>query len=89
MCLVTHYRDFHCGHRWAIVTTPCYPGMGFDTCPQFVDGQARPLPPRLVAQGEPCPKWCVPFCYHCDCPLGCCLLFVEGGALVRIMLMGK
>ncbi|KAH6854609.1 hypothetical protein B0I37DRAFT_410681 [Chaetomium sp. MPI-CAGE-AT-0009] len=59
MCLVTHYRDFHCGHRWATITQPCYPGMGFDTCPQFVDGRARPLPPRLVAQGEPCPKWLV------------------------------
>ncbi|KAK3298871.1 uncharacterized protein B0H64DRAFT_439304 [Chaetomium fimeti] len=56
MCLITHYRDFHCGHRWATVTQPCYPGMGFDACPKFTDGKARPLPPRLVAQGEPCPK---------------------------------
>jgi hypothetical protein len=74
MCLVTHYRDFHCGHRWATITTPCYPGMGFDTCPEFVDGQVKPLPPRLVAQGERCPKWYVFFLldyshsclgYHC------------------------
>jgi hypothetical protein len=59
MCQVTHYRDFHCSHRWATIARPCYPGMGFDTCPQFVDGQVRPLPPRLVAQGEPCPRWYV------------------------------
>jgi hypothetical protein len=57
MCLVNHHRDFHCGHRWATIAVPCYPGMGFDTCPGFVDGQIRPLPPRLVAKGELCPKW--------------------------------
>ncbi|KAK4240683.1 hypothetical protein C8A03DRAFT_41795 [Achaetomium macrosporum] len=56
MCVVNHYRDFHCKHRWATIAVPCYPGMGFDICPGFVDGQIRPLPPRLVAKGEPCPK---------------------------------
>ncbi len=61
MCIITHYRDFHCQHRWASITAPCYPGMGFDNCPQFVDGQVRPLPARLVAQGEACPKWYVFF----------------------------
>ncbi|KAL2020656.1 hypothetical protein VTK56DRAFT_8052 [Thermocarpiscus australiensis] len=30
--------------------------MGFDTCPEFVSGRARPLPPRFVACGEPCPQ---------------------------------
>jgi len=59
MCLITHYCDFHCGHRWASITAPCYPGMGFDTCPEFLNGQVQPLPPRLVAQGEKCPKWYV------------------------------
>lgn len=57
MCQVIHYRDFHCNHRWAVIAVPCYPGMGFDTCPDFVDGRAKPLPPRLVARGQPCPKW--------------------------------
>lgn len=61
MCQVVHYRDFHCHHRWATIAVPCYPGMGFDTCPEFVAGRAKPLPPRLVAQGEPCPKWYVFF----------------------------
>ncbi len=61
MCLTTHYRDFHCQHRWACITLPCYPGMGFDNCPQFVDGQVRPLPARIVAKGEACPRWYVFF----------------------------
>ncbi|KAK4142623.1 uncharacterized protein C8A04DRAFT_13058 [Dichotomopilus funicola] len=56
MCLVTHYRDFHCNHHWAVITTPCFPGMGFDNCPSFFEGQAHPLPKRLVALGERCPK---------------------------------
>lgn len=59
MCQITHYRDFHCKHRWASITWPCAPGMGFDTCPDFVDGIRRQLPRRLVAMGEGCPKWCV------------------------------
>lgn len=61
MCQVTHYRDFHCKHRWATITLPCFPGMGFNTCPDFVNGRARPLPPRLVAQGQSCPTWYVYF----------------------------
>lgn len=61
MCLVTHYRDFHCGHHWAAITTPCFPGMGFDNCPSFFEGRAHPLPKRLVALGERCPKWYIFF----------------------------
>ena len=57
MCQITHYRDFHCKHRWASITWPCAPGMGFDTCPDFGDGICRQLPQRLVAMGEACPKW--------------------------------
>jgi hypothetical protein len=74
MCVVTHYRDFHCGHRWATIAVPCGPGMGFDTCPGFVDGRARPLPSRLVAQGELCPKWCVLFFFLPFLP--CCFYFL-------------
>ncbi|KAK4131755.1 hypothetical protein BT67DRAFT_444537 [Trichocladium antarcticum] len=59
MCRVTHYRDFHCGHRWAAISAPCCPGLGFNTCPDFVTGRAKPLPPRLVALAAPCPTWYV------------------------------
>lgn len=70
MCVVTHYRDFHCKHRWATITTPCYLGMGFDNCPMFYDGQVRPPPRMLVAQGEMCPRWYVLlfffYLFYCD-----------------------
>ncbi|KAL1841200.1 hypothetical protein VTJ49DRAFT_7321 [Mycothermus thermophilus] len=45
-----------CKHRWATITNPCYPGMGFDNCPTFMDGQVRPDPPRRATRGEKCPK---------------------------------
>ncbi|KAL2153906.1 hypothetical protein VTH82DRAFT_2582 [Thermothelomyces myriococcoides] len=56
MCHIAHYWDYHCGHRWATITLPCYPGAGFDTCPEFINGRMKPLPPRLVAREEKCPK---------------------------------
>ncbi|KAK3355907.1 hypothetical protein B0H65DRAFT_585518 [Neurospora tetraspora] len=35
MCQTTLYKDTHCKHRWMRITTPCFPGAGFTTCPSF------------------------------------------------------
>ncbi|KAK0661576.1 hypothetical protein QBC41DRAFT_235899 [Cercophora samala] len=55
MCKIVHYKDFHCGHRWAVITLSCYPGFGFDNCPSLFDGRAKPYPQKVVAQGHLCP----------------------------------
>jgi len=37
------------------ITRPCAPGMGFSTCPSFLDGVAKPQPPTLRATESACP----------------------------------
>ncbi|KAK0612978.1 hypothetical protein B0T17DRAFT_620348 [Bombardia bombarda] len=56
MCRVEFYKDPYCGHRWARVTRPCYPGYGFTTCPSFFNGSSKSAPRCFVAVQEPCPK---------------------------------
>ncbi|KAK3336580.1 hypothetical protein B0T19DRAFT_43561 [Cercophora scortea] len=55
MCGIEFYKDTYCGHRWARIVQPCWPGYGFTTCPTFFTGYAQPQPVCYIAREEPCP----------------------------------
>ena len=46
MCDITYFQHKTCKHVWAVIKTPCGPGMGFTTCgtsknSQEKDGQGK------------------------------------------------
>ncbi|KAI2471237.1 hypothetical protein F4781DRAFT_429586 [Annulohypoxylon bovei var. microspora] len=52
----------NCRHHWLHIYRPCWPGQGFDTCPEFGDGVAREQP-QLVFVAGLCPACLMPGCY--------------------------
>ena len=62
MCTTTHFRSRRCGHHWLQITTPCFPGLGFNHCYKFRDGVAR-SPAPFVSIDVVCPACWVPDAY--------------------------
>ncbi|KAK0632536.1 hypothetical protein B0T14DRAFT_35816 [Immersiella caudata] len=57
MCVIMHYVQRDCKHRWGIITGPCEPGMGFKRCPIIFDPEyVLPEPDVYITNTQPCPK---------------------------------
>ncbi|KAH7328830.1 hypothetical protein B0I35DRAFT_418469 [Stachybotrys elegans] len=56
MCSVTFFQHKKCKHAWAVVTTPCGPGLGFSTCGSFGNGITKDTPKFYKTRARPCPR---------------------------------
>ena len=56
MCQTAYFESQTCLHYWIVITRPCAPERGFDTCPRFADGLVakRRLSP-FPAPANTCP----------------------------------
>lgn len=64
MCQITFFQHKACKHTWAIISEPCAPFMGFNTCPTFVQGRRtnpstgnlQSTPKFYKTKARACPK---------------------------------
>ncbi|KFA46629.1 hypothetical protein S40293_08207 [Stachybotrys chartarum IBT 40293] len=56
MCNITYFQHKKCKHVWAVITTPCGPGLGFMTCGTFGSGMTKDTPKFYKSRKRPCPR---------------------------------
>lgn len=56
MCNVTYFQHKTCKHKWAVVSQPCGPGMGFSTCELFGNGAAKEATAMYKTKSRLCPR---------------------------------
>ncbi|QPC66057.1 hypothetical protein HYE67_008288 [Fusarium culmorum] len=56
MCAVTYFKHKKCKHTWVVLTEPCMPYIGLNTCPTFCDGTAKDPPKFYNTKSQPCPR---------------------------------
>ncbi|KAG6087014.1 hypothetical protein E4U15_000195 [Claviceps sp. LM218 group G6] len=59
MCQVTYFHHQKCQHKWAIISRPCGPSLGFSNCPSFLHGEAGPIketPKIYKTRSRICPQ---------------------------------
>ncbi|KAG5930620.1 hypothetical protein E4U42_005282 [Claviceps africana] len=57
MCQVTYFHHATCRHKWAVISRPCAPGLGFSNCPSFLhEGSIKETPRVYRTKARVCPR---------------------------------